>query len=273
MLFLLSSDVQSGKTRWLENLVSELGACGVQCAGVLAPGVWRELTDEELAHAQADAVAGVRVGEKGAPFDAPKTVAEGLAAGQAVVVERFEKLGIDNVLLPTGERIAFGRRADLAEAEGSYDVESQSSRAKLGWTIFDEAIERVNEHFSQLSQETRAGGGAAVEGFESGSGNADSDNWGSDNGGSDGNSASHACSPRLLVVDEIGRLELQRGGGLVEAMRLLQQGPSSAFPHALVVVRSWLAARAEEAYCPAWGPAVYVEPTAEDAVRIKEALS
>ena len=260
MLFFLSSDVQSGKTRWLENLVSELRACGVQCAGVLAPGVWRELTDEELACAQADAVAGVRagvrVGEEEASSDAPKAALE-----EPVAIERFEKLGIDNVLLPTGERIVFGRRADLAEAEGSYDAESQSSRAKLGWTIFDEAIERVNEHFAQLSQEACAGGDAVAVGVESG-------NAGSGNG----SGTPYACSPCLLVVDEIGRLELQRGGGLVEAMRLLQQGPSSAFPHALVVVRSWLAERAEEAFCPAWGAAVYVEPTAEDAARIKDAL-
>ena len=40
MLFLLTGEVQIGKTRWLESLVAELGAFGVPCAGVLAPGQW-----------------------------------------------------------------------------------------------------------------------------------------------------------------------------------------------------------------------------------------
>lgn len=211
MLFLLSSDVQSGKTRWLEKLVQDLQDEGIVCAGVLAPGVWRELSDDELACAASD-------------------------AGEAP--SRYEKLGIDNVLLPSGERVVFGRRTDLVEAEGLLDEASQSGRAKLGWTIFDEAIATVNEHFAQLSQNS------------------------SDNGG----------ASSFLVVDEIGRLELQHAGGLTEAMSLLRQGPTEAFPHALVVVRSWLAERAEEAFCPMWGPAVYVAPTIEGAFRIREAL-
>ena len=41
MLFLLTGDVQIGKTRWLERLAAELSGDGVQVAGVLAPGVWR----------------------------------------------------------------------------------------------------------------------------------------------------------------------------------------------------------------------------------------
>ena len=38
MLFILTGDVQSGKTRWLERLVAELAADGVESRGVLAPG-------------------------------------------------------------------------------------------------------------------------------------------------------------------------------------------------------------------------------------------
>ena len=59
MLFLLTGDVQIGKTRWLEGLVGQIEEAGVPVAGVLAPGVWREQ------------------GSGG-----------------------FEKLGIDNLLLP-----------------------------------------------------------------------------------------------------------------------------------------------------------------------------
>lgn len=78
MLFLLTGEVQIGKTRWLESLVAELGAFGVPCAGVLAPGQW-------------------------VPSTGPHADANG-----------FEKLGIDNVLLPGGERVPFARRGDLA---------------------------------------------------------------------------------------------------------------------------------------------------------------
>ena len=79
MLFLLTGEVQIGKTRWLESLVTELADCGVSCAGVLAPGQW---VPSEGEHADANG---------------------------------FEKLGIDNVLLPSGERIPFARRGDWPE--------------------------------------------------------------------------------------------------------------------------------------------------------------
>jgi hypothetical protein len=78
MLFLLTGEVQIGKTRWLEKLVADLAERGVLCAGVLAPGQW---------------------------------VA---SAGERADGNGYEKLGIDNVLLPGGERVPFARRDDLA---------------------------------------------------------------------------------------------------------------------------------------------------------------
>ena len=84
MLFLLTGDVQIGKTRWLERLAAELAGDGVPVAGVLAPGVWRVREPHEVP------------GERG-------------LAGEG----RFEKLGIDNVLLPGGERVPFARERRL----------------------------------------------------------------------------------------------------------------------------------------------------------------
>ena len=115
MLFLLTGEVQIGKTRWLESLVTELADRGVPCAGVLAPGQW---VPSEGEHADANG---------------------------------FEKLGIDNVLLPSGERIPFARRGDLARADGTFDEESQAAKAELAWHIDDEAIARVNAHFDELA--------------------------------------------------------------------------------------------------------------------------
>ena len=157
MLFLLTGEVQSGKTRWLCQVVDDLARSGVPCAGVLAPGVWHG-TEEP---------------------------------------GRFEKRGIDNVLLPGGERVPFARRNDLAQAAGSFDPESQSARARLAWHIADEALARVNAHFEGLAR-------AGDTPDETGAPDAP---W----------------SPSLLVVDELGRLELMEGGGLTAALALLER--------------------------------------------------
>lgn len=62
-----------------------------------------------------------------------------------------------------------------------------------------------------------------------------------------------AARPWLLVVDELGRLELERGCGLTAALDLVERGPVPGCPHALVVVRARLRERAEERFAAAWG--------------------
>lgn len=123
MLFLLTGDVQIGKTRWLEKLCGDLAAAGVCVAGVIAPGQWVP---------RAEGQPGSRHG-----FDG-----EG----------RFEKLGIDNVLLPQGERIVFARRRDLAEGDQPFAQGEQAKAAQLAWAISDEAIAQVNNHFTMLAK-------------------------------------------------------------------------------------------------------------------------
>ena len=163
------------------------------CAGVLAPGQW---VPSEGEHAD----------ENG-----------------------YEKLGIDNVLLPDGERISFARRGDLARADGTFDEESQAAKAELAWHIDDAAIDRVNAHFNEI--------------------------------------ATHAsvAAPGLLIVDELGRLEIWRGGGLTSAMALLAQGPTTTFPHALAVVRDYLLDDAEALLAEAWPDRCRIKPN--DAAR------
>ncbi len=193
MLFLLTGEVQIGKTRWLESLVAELGAFGVPCAGVLAPGQW-------------------------VPSTGPHADANG-----------FEKLGIDNVLLPGGERVPFARRGDLARADGTFDEESQAAKAELAWHIDDAAIDRVNAHFDEITAHASA------------------------------------VAPGLLIVDELGRLEIWRNGGLTSAVALLAQGPTAAFPHALAVVRDYLRDDTEALLAPAWPEIARISPN--DAAR------
>lgn len=192
MLFLLTGEIQSGKTRWLERLVARLAMEGTPCVGVIAPGVWQELD----------------------------ALCDGEAAADQVA---FEKLGINNVLLPQKETIPFARRRDLVGAEAEV-VAQAAEEANLGWAISDEAIVRVNQHF------------------------ADADGIG-------------FSKPALLIVDELGILELQRGQGLTEALRVLAAGPSLDRPHALVVVRRSLVDEAKERLVEAWHDVRVIEPT------------
>lgn len=223
---------------------------GVPCCGVLAPGVWRA---------------------------ADESTEAALGGG---VPER-EKIGIDNVLLPEGDRVPFALRRDMlahsgssgaasadaigeGEAAGMYvaaapsgrgsavgadglpGATSQSDRASLGWAIFDDALARVNAHFESLAADCRMHRGAGSE--------------------------STGC---LLVIDELGRLELQGegGGGLVSALRLLDEGPSPRYPHALVVVRDWLVGEAVERFEPAWGAARIISPDEQAHKAVEAAFS
>lgn len=40
MLYMLTGEIQTGKTRWLARRVDEARAAGIDVHGVLAPGVW-----------------------------------------------------------------------------------------------------------------------------------------------------------------------------------------------------------------------------------------
>lgn len=214
MLFLLTGDVQIGKTRWLGALADELLGAGVDVAGVVAPGVWRERSADE-------------------------PDGQGGLSGRG----RFEKLGIDNVLLPGGDHVPFARRRDLALAAGELDENSQAGRAKLGWAISDAAIARVDAHFARISEQLGAAGA----------------------------SASPACTG-LLVVDELGQLELNRGEGLVHAVSLLDGGPSERFGCAIVVVRDWLEPRARERFAPVWGEVRDIGPDDASKAAVLSAL-
>lgn len=204
MLFILTGDVQTGKTRWLESLINSLNENGISAQGVLAPGVWRSGNDPDAVEEYVD--------ENG-----------------------FEKLGIDNVLLPDDKRIPFARRRDIAEAEGLLNPDSQSEKANLLWHIDENAILKVNNHLASLPHPT-------------------------------------AYSKSLLVIDELGRLELLRGGGLVEALNLLEQGPSASLPHALVIVRAALLKEAETRF-PLWGEPTLIYPDCNSANLVVSAFA
>ena len=147
----------------------------------------------------------------------------------------LDKLGINNLLLPTRETVHFAVREDLAHASGTFDASSQAARAQLAWHISDEAIERVNRHFAELDRQVEA-----VRDARDGGGRG-----------------------ALLVVDELGQLELLRNGGLTEAVRMLEAGPRGFYAHAVVVVRDkfGLVKCAEGRFADAWGGSERIAPT------------
>ena len=209
MLFVLTGNIQTGKTRWLELAIDNMEANGIAVYGVLAPGIWIDHRDKAIRPETCDA-------------------------------NGFEKIGIDNILLPSGERITFARRADLALRENDYNKHAQSARAKLGWHISDEAIARVNDHFAQIA--------AAAS-------NAKASN-----------------SKGLLVVDELGRLEMERGEGLTEALAALEAGPTSLYQHALIVVREMLLPHLEGKFA-AWGPRELIGPSVDERALVSSLYS
>lgn len=196
MLFVLTGDVQTGKTRWLERLARDLESSSVTPYGVIAPGVWKDHRDDPEPSEHVDA-------------------------------NGFEKLGIDNVLLPSRKRITFARRADLAKSANEFDPHSQSAQAGLHWHISDEAIAHVNAHFMEIAPKLAA---EETRGF--------------------------------LIVDELGQLELKRDEGLTEAVALLDAGPFAATPHALVVVREPLLSLLDGRF-ENWGEKSLVKPDGE----------
>lgn len=204
MLFILTGDIQIGKTRWLLELARELSRDGVMCAGVVAPGIWVPSENGD---------------ENG-----------------------LEKLGIENVLLPQNERIPFATRRDLALADGTLNPSSQSAKMKLGWEISDAAIAQVNAHFDSLAHAARGGSAPSAAALRALAAQREPHRGG------------------LLVVDELGRLELMRNQGLTSALALLDAGPAPAFPHALIVVRETLIDQAEERFAGAWGAPVALSP-------------
>jgi hypothetical protein len=231
MLFVLTGDIQIGKTRWLERLVDDLESSGLRCRGIISPGIWRTVRAE---------------------------------GGEGFT---YEKLGIETLLLPERTRSVFALRRDIATREGAVDGRWQSSRAALGWAIPDEALALVNEHFDRL--ETQVDGDAfglhtaqvllgavlgavpgALPGVEALPGAVPGALLGVE------------ALPGLLVIDELGRLELEEDepGGFSSAVRLLGRGPTRLYQHALIVVRDRLAHLARARFAHAWEETRLIAP-------------
>lgn len=257
MLFLLTGDIQCGKTRWLENLCREVESRGTSVAGVLAPGVWEKRKD------------------------AP---------------EKFFKLGINSVLLPSKAKVRFANRPDQglmgkghAKAQAINEntekidhidgvnvcgntiakpqlddkgISKKAEKHKVGWDILDDAVSQVNKHFLDLivinggiGKKTQAKNNPVLQGAKTCPQKEEVQDNKNRNLEIEKNS--------FLVIDELGRLELMFNSGLTNAVKLLESGPSNTFPNAVVVVRSSLIYVAFEKFSHAWEETKIIEPTRE----------
>ncbi len=183
MLYVVTGDIQSGKTTWTQSAVRLLESKNICCEGVLAPGMWKEVM--------------------GKPY----------------------KSGIYNVLLPNQERIVFGLKPD-----SSNNVEANvscSSTKSSGWFIDPTAIDRVNSHLTKFNTPLP-----------------------------------EKVDKRILIIDELGFLELCQHKGLTEAVSLLDNGPNYRYEHALVVVRSKdnLHEVAQKRFCDRWSGCEFINP-------------
>lgn len=215
MLFFLTGEIQTGKTRWLQNAIKELTDNGVEVAGVITPGIWREEVNEQT--------------------------------GETTYV----KEGIEAELLPGGERFPFAIPRKTAREQGTYDEESQSARAGLDWAIDEEAITRVNAYFDMLDARV-----APSPLFISASPSPFA-------------VAKEPDRKSLVIIDELGQMELLRSMGLQSAIRFLNRGKTARYPHALVVVRKSLLDTASSFFVKTrWGGMVPLYPTDEGLQRL-----
>lgn len=200
MLYILTGNIQTGKTRWLQKLIAEFETTGVIPYGVIAPGRWIEHRD-----------------------------------GNEMT---FEKTGIDNELLPQHELMPFARRACDVDDDEAKRTCTQARKAQLSWAIDDGTLDRVNEHLAWVAQVTAHDAGLPEGRAEKGI--------------------------ALLIIDELGPLEILHGNGLTNGLALVDRGATDALPHALVIVREQLLDQAMARFSDApWGGMKAVFPTSE----------
>ena len=125
MLFLLTGDVQIGKTRWLEDLCASLQAAGTCVAGVMAPGQWAPRPE------------GQPGGKHG--FDGGRALREAGHRQRAAAAEQAHR--IRTPPRPCGRGVK------------AFEEGAQAKAAKLGWAISDTAIAQVNAHFAALAKQ------------------------------------------------------------------------------------------------------------------------
>ena len=196
-LYILTGQIQTGKTTWLKAMLQKAKECNIKMHGVLTPAIFEDgiktgieaclLPSEKrflLAkkiYAECSASAGEEDGESN--HEASASAGEkGRESGSRVDTGAGEKYGTTNS--KTSARLS----ADAGEKCNTI----MDGKKKLGYNFDNEAIKHINAHL-------------------------------------------HNCEGvKNLVIDEIGPLEMLQGKGYVQAMELLDK---KAVQNAICVVR------------------------------------
>ncbi|MGI6216301.1 MAG: nucleoside-triphosphatase [Coriobacteriales bacterium] len=149
--------------------------------------------------------------------------AEGLSLFGFITPAVFEgdtKTGIDAMLFPSRETFEFAKLANAHSDEKSMaPLSAKDQNPRAHWDFSDEAMGKINSHLSSVGAGDLAG--------------------------------------KVFLVDELGPLEMIRGEGITEAMRILDGG---LFDNAIVVIRPELLDEAERRWGAAPGGYEVIDP-------------
>ena len=305
MLFILTGQIQSGKTRWLLSLLDEVRELGVLPFGVVAPGVWRRERDVVPVRSH------ISCGSECDFSPADVQVSGGFECEEVhelanVCSHLNNKVSDEQILLRAfsedDEQVFDGMSANCAtafrdtraqalqqlmphgrvdenglEKLGICNVLFPQERALLFAQRHDIALARGLIDDNSQSERAKLGWYMSNDAIEEVNRQfARAVQIGVLECAQECSSA-NKCSDTLpeqafLVVDELGRMELMCDSGLTSAMQLLRDGAQAGCEHALVVVREQLLDLAHEQLGDAWGGCLDIRPDAEGKRRVLEAV-
>lgn len=243
MLLILTGDVQTGKTRWLQNAVARLEEAGISCQGVLAPGTWIEKTDgsfektgiDNLLLPDHEIVPFARradLAQKDGTFDTESQAGRAQLRWHisddaiARVNGHLRRLRKNNAEPPTESEHEnrFGETgARACESPSSpHGIPSESPEPRQNAPVYSSAYSPANTRMITHESARKA----------------------------------------ILFIDELGQLELLHSGGLTEAIALLEQGAHSRYEHAVVIARDkfGLPERVKRRFAEKWGGSTRIAP-------------
>jgi hypothetical protein len=277
MLYILTGQIQIGKTRWLTSQIARGRAAGVHFEGIISPGRWRTRDDGSFEKL------GIDLRFLGGLDSANDTLIDFATRKDLLFAEGEGARASAGVGASAHADTVAGAGAhddlqkdtsmnNCADANNTIESRSQSSAAGLGWAMRDTAIDEANAYFRHLKSLAEADAKLArtASSVES---NIDTNTLLNKEtriataatfpaNTFDNTSTDSSSSPRrILIVDEFGRLELMRNAGFVDGLALLDMGPTPRYSDAVIIVREDLVLLALERFEASWPKIEIIHPS------------
>lgn len=244
VLLILTGNVQTGKTRWLQNVIAHLEKAGVSCQGVLAPGTWIEKADGSFEKTGIDNV--LLPSHEIVPFARRSDLAQkdGLFDAESQAGRARLKWHIsDDAIARVNEHLHALRECSVEPSAGN---EHENRPDGAGASTCEPPNSPHETSVDLHAPRRRAGVQASTP------------------SPSDARPLTHEGAARkaVLFIDELGQLELLHDGGLTEAVALLEQGPRGRYEHAVVIARDKfdLPEHVEQRFGEKWGGSARIMP-------------